>query len=118
MLLPAATPTTEIYTLSLHDALPILTEEQRLLRDTARDVAQNLLAPYAAEWDREARFPKEALAELGKLGFMGMLVPTAYGGGGAVHVGFVLVFGEIGVRCVTHNVFINIHWLCYFSGCS
>ncbi|MBV9964852.1 MAG: acyl-CoA dehydrogenase family protein, partial [Alphaproteobacteria bacterium] len=36
-----------------------LTEEQRLLRDTARDVAQNLLAPHAAEWDREARFPKE-----------------------------------------------------------
>ena len=38
-----------------------LNEEQRLLRDTARDVAQNLLAPHAAEWDREARFPKEAL---------------------------------------------------------
>src|SRR5205814_2296440 len=43
-----------------------LTEEQRLLRDTARDVAQNLLAPHAAEWDREARFPREALTELGK----------------------------------------------------
>ncbi len=54
-----------------------LTEEQLLLRDTARDVAQNLLAPHSAEWDREARFPKEALAELGKLGFMGMLVMSA-----------------------------------------
>ena len=72
-----------------------LTEEQRLLRDTARDVAQNLLAPYAAEWDRDARFPREALAELGKLGFLGMLVPEQYGGAGADHVGYALALEEI-----------------------
>jgi alkylation response protein AidB-like acyl-CoA dehydrogenase len=52
-----------------------LTEEQRLLRDTAREFARRELAPHAAEWDREARFPKEALAELGRLGFMGIPVP-------------------------------------------
>ncbi len=61
-----------------------LTEEQRMLRDTAREVAQNLLAPHAAEWDREARFPKEALTELGRLGFMGMLVPPEYGGASTI----------------------------------
>src|SRR6476646_5213896 len=72
-----------------------LTEEQRLLRDTARDVAPTVLAPHAAAWDREARFPKEALAELGKLGFMGMLVPEAYGGAGADHVGYALALEEI-----------------------
>ena len=72
-----------------------LTEEQRLLRDTARDVARNLLAPHAAEWDRESHFPKEALAELGKLGFLGMLVPPDYGGAGADHVGYALALEEI-----------------------
>src|SRR6266403_2102160 len=72
-----------------------LNDEQLLLRDTARDVAQNLLSPHAAEWDREARFPKEALAELGKLGFMGMLVPEQYGGAGADHVGYALALEEI-----------------------
>src|SRR5881392_1429494 len=72
-----------------------LSEEQRLLRDTARDVAQNLLAPYAAEWDRDARFPREALGELGKLGFLGMLVPEQYGGAGADHVGYALALEEI-----------------------
>src|SRR5258708_355099 len=72
-----------------------LTEEQRLLRDTARDVARNLLAPHAAEWDREARFPKDALVELGKLGFMGMLVPPEYGGAGADHIGYALALEEI-----------------------
>src|SRR5437660_12538383 len=71
-----------------------LNEEQRLLRDTARDVAQNLLAPHAAAWDRESRFPKEALAELGKLGFLGMLVPPEYGGAGADHVGYAVALEE------------------------
>jgi butyryl-CoA dehydrogenase len=72
-----------------------LTDEQHLLRDTAREFARNELAPYAAEWDREARFPREALAELGKLGFMGMLVPPEYGGAGADHVGYALALEEI-----------------------
>src|SRR5439155_15163618 len=72
-----------------------LTDEQRMLRDVAREFAQRELAPYAAERDREARFPAEALAELGKLGFMGMLVPEAYGGAGADNVGYALVMEEI-----------------------
>jgi len=42
----------------------MLTDEHRLLRDTLRDFAQQRLAPFAAEWDRNATFPKEALAEL------------------------------------------------------
>jgi butyryl-CoA dehydrogenase len=72
-----------------------LTHEQLMLRDVARDFARGRLAPFAAERDREARFPAEALAELGKLGFMGMLVPEAYGGAGADHVGYSLVMEEI-----------------------
>jgi alkylation response protein AidB-like acyl-CoA dehydrogenase len=66
-----------------------------MLRDVARDFARTRLAPYAAERDREQRFPAEAVAELGKLGFMGMLVPEAYGGAGADHVGYALVMEEI-----------------------
>ena len=72
-----------------------LTDEQRMLRDVARDFARTRLAPHAAERDREAKFPAEAVAELGKLGFMGMLVPEAYGGAGADHVGYSLVMEEI-----------------------
>ena len=72
-----------------------LTDEQRMLRDVARDFARARLAPFAAEWDREERFPAEAVAELGKLGFMGMLVPETYGGAGADHIGYALVMEEI-----------------------
>src|SRR5437868_9855918 len=72
-----------------------LTDEQRMLCDVARDFARTRLAPFAAERDREAKFPAEAVAELGKLGFMGMLVPEEYGGAGADHVGYALVMEEI-----------------------
>src|SRR3954454_21761932 len=88
------------------------TDEQRLLRDTARNVAQDLLAPYAAEWDREARFPKEALAELGKLGFMGMLVPEPYGGAGADHVGYALALEEIAAGDGATSTIISVNSLC------
>src|ERR1700675_45667 len=66
-----------------HSSAMRLTDEQRMLRDTAREFAQKELAPHAAEWDRASQFPAEALAELGRLGFMGMLVPPEYGGAGA-----------------------------------
>jgi butyryl-CoA dehydrogenase len=72
-----------------------LTDEQRMVRDVARNFARTRLIPFAAERDREARFPTEALAELGQLGFMGMLVPEEYGGAGADHVGYALVMEEI-----------------------
>ncbi|HWB48455.1 MAG TPA: acyl-CoA dehydrogenase family protein [Stellaceae bacterium] len=86
-----------------------LSEEQRLLRDTARDVARNLLAPHAAEWDREAKFPKDALAELGKLGFMGMLVPPEYGGAGADHVGYALGLEEIAAGDGSVSTILSVH---------
>ena len=86
-----------------------LTEEQRLLRDTARAFAQAELAPHAADWDREARFPKEAVAELGKLGFMGMLVPPEYGGAGADHVGYALALEEIASGDGSVSTILSVH---------
>ena len=86
-----------------------LSDEQHLLRDTARDFARNELAPYAAEWDREARFPREALAELGKLGFMGMLVPPEYGGAGADHVGYALALEEIAAGDGAVSTILSVH---------
>jgi len=86
-----------------------LTDEQILLRDTARDVAQKLLAPGAAERDREARFPKDELAELGKLGFLGMLVPPEYGGAGADHVGYALALEEIAAGDGAVSTILSVH---------
>ncbi len=86
-----------------------LTDEQRMLREVAREFAQKKLAPHAAEWDREARFPKEALTELGRLGFMGMLVPPEYGGAGADHVGYALAMEEIAAGDGSVSTILSVH---------
>jgi alkylation response protein AidB-like acyl-CoA dehydrogenase len=86
-----------------------LTEEQSLLRDTARDVAQTLLAPGAAARDREGRFPAAELAELAKLGFMGMLVPEEWGGAGADHVGYALALEEIAAGDGAVSTILSVH---------
>jgi butyryl-CoA dehydrogenase len=73
----------------------ILTEEQEMIRNTARDFAQRHLAPYAAEWDRTATFPRDALREMGKLGFLGMTAPAEWGGAGTDYVSYALAMEEI-----------------------
>ena len=73
----------------------MLTDEHRLLRDTLRDFAQQRLAPFAAEWDRNATFPKEALAELAALGTFGIAVPDDYGGAGMDYLALAIALEEI-----------------------
>ncbi|MEZ5787557.1 MAG: acyl-CoA dehydrogenase family protein [Xanthobacteraceae bacterium] len=73
----------------------LLSEEQVQIRDTARDFAQQQLAPFAAEWDRTAAFPREAIREMGRLGFLGMTVPPEWDGVGADYVAFALAMEEI-----------------------
>ena len=59
-----------------------LTEEQKAVRDAARDFAQNMLKPGVIERDETQTFPAEEIKQLGELGFMGMMVSPEYGGGG------------------------------------
>ncbi len=73
----------------------ILTEEQLLIQETARKFAQERLVPNSAEWERKAAFPPGLFQELGALGFMGMTVPTEWGGAGADHVAYALALQEI-----------------------
>jgi butyryl-CoA dehydrogenase len=73
----------------------ILTEEQLLIQESARRFAQERLAPNSARWEQEARFPREIIAEMGALGFMGMTVPTEWGGAGADNVAYSLALQEI-----------------------
>jgi len=74
----------------------ILTEQQKMIQDMARRFARERLQPNAAEWDRESRFPREALAEMGTLGLMGMNVPEEWDGVGADNVSMAVALEEIG----------------------
>ena len=77
--------------MSLHE----LTDEQRAIRDVARRFADEQVAPRAAEWDREHRFPRELFGQLGELGLMGVCVPAQHGGAGADFMAYALVLEEL-----------------------
>jgi alkylation response protein AidB-like acyl-CoA dehydrogenase len=81
-----------------------LTEAQALVRDTARNYAQQKLAPIAGRLDREGRFPREQLAELAELGLMGVNIPERYGGAEAGAVAYALAMMEIGQGCASTAV--------------
>jgi alkylation response protein AidB-like acyl-CoA dehydrogenase len=73
----------------------MLTDEQKLIQDTARGFAQERVAPQAEAWERAGRFPPEILRELGELGFLGMTVDPTWGGAGADYVSYALALIEI-----------------------
>ena len=85
------------------------TEEQTMIRETARDFARDVLAPNAAAWDRDHAFPAEALAEMGKLGFMGMTVPPQWDGAGTDYVSYAMAVMEIAAGCGAVSTIMSVH---------
>ena len=73
----------------------LLSEEQELIRDTARAFAQEKVLPNVRAWESAGEIPRALLGEMGKLGFMGMTVPPEWGGAGANMVSYVLALEEI-----------------------
>ncbi|MGH8712907.1 MAG: acyl-CoA dehydrogenase family protein [Casimicrobiaceae bacterium] len=73
----------------------LLNESQRMVQDTMRSFAQQRLAPFAAAWDREHAFPRDALRELASLGACGMVVPESHGGAGLDYVSLAVALEEI-----------------------
>ncbi len=70
-------------------------EEDRLLRETVRQFAEEKLRPYAEEIDREDRFPREIFREMAELGLTGLMIPEAYGGAGEDLLQTVIAFEEL-----------------------
>ena len=87
----------------------IPTEEQGMVRDMARAFAEEKLAPYAADWDREAAFPAAAIREMGTLGLMGMLVPPEWGGAGSDHVAYAMAVEEIAAGDGACSTIMSVH---------
>ncbi len=72
-----------------------LSETHRSIRDTARDFATREVAPHAARWDKEERFPSEIIPKLGELGFLGIRIPEEYGGSGLDTLAYAIIVEEI-----------------------
>ena len=86
-----------------------LTEEQLAVQKTARDFATAEVLPKAAEIDREHRHPKELVARMAELGFLGIAVPEAWGGSGFDHVSYVLAMEEVSRACASTGVIMSVN---------
>ncbi len=86
-----------------------LTEEQRAIRDLARDFAQNVIAPIAAEYDESGEFPVETIRQMGELGLMGIEVPEEYGGAGMDTLAYVVAMEEICKADAAHGTIMSVN---------
>jgi len=92
-----------------------LSEEARMIQETAKKFSENELAPNAGEVDEKEMFPREAWVKLSELGFTGLLTPEEYGGLGLDNITMVAVMEELGKGCIatagTYSVHLTTQYL-------
>ena len=87
----------------------MLTEEQKMMRDTVRRLCQNEIAPRAAEIDRTHAFPWENLRRLAELGLMGVPIPEEWGGAGCDFLSYIITVEEVSRACASTGVILAVH---------
>ena len=85
-----------------------LTEDHLLIQKTARDFAQNEIAPIAAQFDETGEFPRETTKKMGELGLMGIEVPEEYEGAGTDTISYVLALEEISKADASHGTIMSV----------
>ncbi len=86
-----------------------LTEDQIAFAQTAKQFAEQELAPFAAQWDRDHHFPVEAIQKAGELGFCGLYTPEESGGLGLSRLDSSIIFEELSMGCTTTTAMLTIH---------
>ncbi|MNJ11876.1 Acyl-CoA dehydrogenase [compost metagenome] len=87
----------------------LVNDEQQQISDAVRQFAQERLRPFAEQWDREHRFPKEAIAEMAELGLFGMLVPEQWGGSDTGYVAYAMALEEIAAGDGACSTIMSVH---------
>lgn len=92
----------------------------QLIKESARDFAENYIRPHVMEWDEEQTFPVDLFHRMGEYGFMGVLVPEIYGGTGLGYREYITVIeeiakvcGSIGLSVAAHNSLCTNHILMF-----
>ncbi len=85
------------------------TDDQRMIRDAARDFSVECLAPQAAQWDRDAKLPDEVVKQMGELGLLGMIVPSEWGGSYTDYVAYALALEEVAAGCASCATLMSVH---------
>lgn len=86
-----------------------LSDEQRLLTDSARAFAARELAPHAADWDREHHFPVEVIRRAAEQGYLGLYIAEDDGGLGLSRLSAALIFEQLAAGCVATTAYLSIH---------
>ena len=86
-----------------------------MIRDAAREFAQTELLPGVIERDNLQQFPAEQVKKMGEMGFLGMMVDPAYGGGGMDTLSYVLVMEELSKIDASSSVIVSVNnsLVCY-----
>jgi alkylation response protein AidB-like acyl-CoA dehydrogenase len=86
-----------------------LTEDQRMIRDMAREFARNELAPNAAQWEKDKWIPDAVVTQMGDLGLLGMTVPEEWGGSFSDYVAYSLALEEIAAGDASTSTLMSVH---------
>lgn len=86
-----------------------LTPDQEKIQQRARQFSQTVIKPHARDIDKKGYFPWEVITQAGKQGFMGMTIPTDYGGSGMDPISYVLVLEEIARVCGSTALTVEAH---------
>jgi alkylation response protein AidB-like acyl-CoA dehydrogenase len=86
-----------------------LSDDQRAIRDMARDFAQNELAPHAAQWERDKWIPDAVVTQMGELGLLGMTVGEEWGGSFSDYVAYALAIEEIAAGDASTSTLMSVH---------
>lgn len=92
------------------------TEDQLMIQDVARRIAQERIAPIAADFDRSGEFPIETIKVLGENGLMGIEVPAEYGGAGMDSIAYALAMIEIAAADCAHSTIMSVNNTLYCNG--
>ncbi|MFG0842969.1 acyl-CoA dehydrogenase [Pseudomonas putida] len=87
----------------------LVTDEQQQIADAVRAFAQERLKPFAEQWDKDHRFPKEAIDEMAELGLFGMLVPEQWGGSDTGYVAYAMALEEIAAGDGACSTIMSVH---------
>lgn len=84
-------------------------EDQKMIKEAAREFASEKLAPKAQEFDEKEEMPRELFKELAELGYLGMLMPEEYGGSGLDFISYILVMEEFAKACAALEISLSVH---------
>ncbi|TOO95006.1 acyl-CoA dehydrogenase [Vibrio parahaemolyticus] len=86
-----------------------LNEDQLAFAEVAKQFADQMLAPHAAEWDENHHFPKDVLRQAGELGFLSIYTPLEHGGLGLSRLDAAIIFEQLAMGCTATTAFMTIH---------